>query len=250
MNLAQYLDATYLSLDVLQVEQERQVQLLAENVKSYSLRGICVRPQWVKTCKELLKDYNCEIASVIAFPTEKSTIQQQFENPTFGNVSTPEKINQVQEAFLLGATEVDVVLNTRFYNQDNVALFQTVYDEVLALQNACEHKRLKLILECDLLCADKLSVVMDGCLKAKVDCLKNATGYILDGKGATPDLIHKIKTRIVASIQPGTLLKASAGIKTHAQANMLIEAGADILGTSSIETILNLSSDSLLPSGY
>lgn len=237
--ISTYLDATYLSLEDSLETQKEKVTELCNDVVRYNLRGACVRTEWVSFCKTLLENTNYEIACVIAFPDAKSTTQEQTSTPTFGVIPTAQKTEAIKMAFALGATEVDVVLNTSFYLLPQSEMQEAIYTEVSALQVACAGKRLKLILECDLLPDDKLQKVIEACLKAKVDCLKNATGYIADGRGATLELIQSMREQI-NRISPDTLLKASAGIKTAEKASQLIELGANIIGTSSIAAILEL----------
>lgn len=59
--------------------------------------------------------------------------------------------------------------------------------------------------------------------------LKTSTGF--NAKGASEQAVRIL--RQTAGRHPGVGVKASGGIKTHAQALAMLEAGADVIGSSS-----------------
>ncbi len=89
-------------------------------------------------------------------------------------------------------------------------------------------KILKVILETSLLTSEEISVATKWAVDAGVDYIKTSTGFI--GEGATVENVKLIKSLIPESIG----IKASGGIKTKSQAEELLLAGADKIGTSSI----------------
>ncbi|MEO0477580.1 MAG: 2-deoxyribose-5-phosphate aldolase, partial [Planctomycetota bacterium] len=84
---------------------------------------------------------------------------------------------------------------------------------------------LKVILETSLLSDDEIRQVTRWAVDAGVDYIKTSTGFI--GAGVSVDHVALIKSIIPDSVG----IKASGGIRTIEQANALLAAGADKIGT-------------------
>jgi deoxyribose-phosphate aldolase len=85
----------------------------------------------------------------------------------------------------------------------------------------------KAILETAVLTEDETVLAARICEEAGVDYVKNSTGW---GKGgpATVEVIRLLRR----SVSPKVRVKASGGIRDAKTALALIEAGADLIGTS------------------
>jgi deoxyribose-phosphate aldolase len=85
----------------------------------------------------------------------------------------------------------------------------------------------KAILETAVLTEDETVLAARICEEAGVDYVKNSTGW---GKGgpATVEVIRLLRR----SVSPKVRVKASGGIRDAKTAIALIEAGADLIGTS------------------
>ena len=92
---------------------------------------------------------------------------------------------------------------------------------------------IKVILEAHLLTDVELRKVIEICIEAKADFIKNSTGF--NGGKADPVLITYLKSLVGDSIK----IKASGGIRSLEESVSLIEAGADRIGSSVANTFVN-----------
>ena len=108
--------------------------------------------------------------------------------------------------------------------------YEDIVDEISAIKMACQGKKLKVILETDLLENDEIYKAVKLCIEGGCDFVKTSTGFVKNGIGATVEAV-----KVMAEAVKGTnvKIKASAGIRTKEKAIALIEAGASRLGTSS-----------------
>jgi deoxyribose-phosphate aldolase len=98
---------------------------------------------------------------------------------------------------------------------------------------AADGAPVKAMLEAALLTPEELATAVELCAEAGVTFLKNSSGYW--GGQATPDLI----TELVRLSRGRLRVKASGGIRTMDQAVALLEAGAELLGSSAGVAILS-----------
>lgn len=124
-----------------------------------------------------------------------------------------------------GASEIDIVANLGAFKSGNHA---AVAQDVAAVRAAIPGKVLKVILETGLLTRAEMEALARICIGEGADFLKTCTGY--GPRGATVE--------DVTVLRPFGRVKASAGIRTLAQAVALVEAGAERLGTSATAAIL------------
>ena len=85
-------------------------------------------------------------------------------------------------------------------------------------------------METDLLEKEEIKKACEICIEAKADFVKTSTGFVKNGTGATAEDV-KLMAETVKS--KGLGVKASAGIRDKEKALLMIESGADRLGTSS-----------------
>jgi deoxyribose-phosphate aldolase len=233
--IEQYLDSTYLNIEP---DSAAQVRNLCHDAAEYAMRAVCVRPEFLSLARDILSGTSVGLATVIAFPTEKSTVAEQRKHHVFGREVVSAKVRGIQEALEHGATELDVVLSTNYYSLPECEAL--VREECQALVEASQGLLLKLIFECDLLCPHKLALVVTAALDAGVPCLKTSTGFLGDGQGATPSRISQLRTLADASGRE-ILVKASGGVRNYEQAKTLLDLGADIIGTSAAKSIILVS---------
>jgi deoxyribose-phosphate aldolase len=239
LDLKQYLDSTFLTLMDDPVIEEHSIKVLCQDVVLHKIRGVCVRPQWVKLAKNIV-GCQCKVATVIGFPCVKTTLQQESQTPSIGVVPIDVKVTEIKQAIAAGCDELDIVLNTSFYSiQNENERNQRILNELTVLKEASGLTPIKLIFEADLLPKVYLPQVIEYCAQVKIEFVKNATGYVKDGNGASSELIQQI-TQIIEDLnspfKPG--IKASGGILNSHQAKILIGLGASILGTSQAVPIL------------
>lgn len=209
MELKNFIEHTLLKQDG---TKEDLIKLFDEAIK-YEFLGICVNPCHVKFASEYLKNYSTKIVTVVGFP--------------LGASKSEVKAFEANQAVKDGADEIDMVLNVGEMKNKN---YEYIRKDVELVKNACEDKKLKVILETDLLTAEEIKKATELCVEAGCDFVKTSTGFVKNGIGATVEAVE-----IMASVVKNTnvLIKASAGIKTKEKALALINAGASRLGTSS-----------------
>ena len=136
-----------------------------------------------------------------------------------GDVTT-----QCAHAIEHGADEVDVVQNIRAILMGDL---HAARDKVASVVWAAGAKRVKVILETGLLSFDQ---IVDSCAAIEAGgahFVKTCTGF--GPRGASLDDIQIMRCAVGDRLG----IKASGGIKNRETADVMIEAGADLLGTSS-----------------
>ncbi|MCA9789765.1 MAG: deoxyribose-phosphate aldolase, partial [Cyanobacteria bacterium HKST-UBA05] len=245
MTLAACLDATKLTFSDDEDGYEVIKQLCADAVE-YGYRAVCVPPDYVGLARSFLTEFNEGhpqpgplIATVIGFPFDKRTLENEQQQPSVGKVPVAEKIATIEQVLMVngqkGADELDVVMNVADFKATQAL------DELDALKNAAGLTPIKLIIEVDLLRNEEISWVTHLCCEAGIAFVKTSTGMVAGGQGATRQVVMQIRDAIDSyprMVKPG--IKASGGIKTAEQAQALLDAGASVLGTSSPKALLGL----------
>lgn len=207
--LAKYIEHTLLKQDAKKEELEK----LFQEAKEHDFKGVCVNPVNVKFAKEFLSGSDVKIVTVVGFPLGASVSEA--------------KAFEAQKAIEDGADEIDMVINVSSLKDKNYDLTKS---DVALVKKACGGKLLKVILETDLLEKEEIKKACEICCETGADFVKTSTGFVKNGVGAKVEDV-KLMAEIVNGF--GLRVKASAGIRDKAKALLLIEAGADRLGTSS-----------------
>lgn len=174
------------------------VKLCAE-AKKYQFWSVCVNPVWVK----LAKKQGVRVCSVVGFPLGANTLAI--------------KAAEIKQAVKDGADEVDMVINQA----------GNVLQEVKAAVKAAQGRAVKIIIETCYL-TDKEKVLAAKLVKAAgAQFVKTSTGF--GPGGATVEDVRLLRK----TVGPDFGVKASGGIKTRQQAEAMIKAGANRIGTSS-----------------
>lgn len=208
-NLNKYIEHTLLKQDATKKELEK---LFSEAVE-HKFLGVCVNPCNISFAKEKLKNSDVKIVTVVGFPL---------------GASKPEaKAFEAELAVKDGADEVDMVINVGLIKDKD---FETVKKDVATVKAACADKKLKVILETDLLTSEEIEQACRICVEAKADFVKTSTGFVKNGVGAKAEDVELM----YKTVSPyGLQVKASAGIRDKQKAVEMINAGAVRLGTSS-----------------
>jgi deoxyribose-phosphate aldolase len=180
------------------------------------VRSVVVKPVHVALARRLLEGSGIRVVSVIGFP--------------HGNSTPAVKASEVSAAVRDGADEVDVVVNIGALCEGR---WEVVQQELRSVVAASDGRPVKVILETALL-DDAVKVQACGLAAASgAAYVKTSTGF--SRAGATVADVALLR-RTVGS---GMGVKASGGIRTLADATAMIGAGADLIGTSQTEAILN-----------
>ena len=207
MELAKYIDHTLLKTDA----QRADVTKLIEEAKAYHFASVCVSPIWVSYVSEALRDTGIKTCTVIGFPQ--------------GATPSAVKAFETKQAVADGADEVDMVIAVgRLKDSDDAY----VKADIEAVVQAAGGKALtKVIIETCLLTDEEKR---RACLLAKeagADFVKTSTGFAAGGATAAD-------VRLMRECVGETMgVKAAGGIRSRADAEAMLAAGATRLGTSS-----------------
>lgn len=189
-----------------------QIQALCQEALEYHFGAVCVNSCWTALCTQLLQGSGIKVASVIGFP--------------WGTPAAAAKSAEARQAILDGACELDMVLNYGKLKSGDYTYVAHDIREVVRL--AHKHDALvKVILETSVLSEEEKVIA---CLIAKevgADFVKTSTGFA--SGGATVEDIALMR-KVVG---PDMGVKASGGVRSFADAQKMLAAGATRIGTSS-----------------
>lgn len=205
-NLQRYIEHTNLKPTI----SHHDIEKLVEEAIRHQFVGICVPPFWVKKAKRDLGASDVQLVTVIGFP--------------LGYHMAETKLAEMELAIKTGADELDMVMNVSAMKSD----MPWVKIEIArCAQLAHEHEKiLKVIIETAYLNEKELELACRWCADAGVDFVKTSTGFA--PSGAKVEDIRKMRELLPSHVG----IKASGGIRSLADAEALIKAGADRLGTS------------------
>ena len=212
MNLAKYIDHT-----LLKPESTREdILRVCEEEKRYDTASVCVNPFWIGFVAEQLKDTDVTPCCVIGFP--------------LGATLSSVKAFETAEAIKDGAKEVDMVMNVGAARGGE---WDTVYEDIKAVVDAAKGKALvKVIIETCLLTDEQKVKACELSKKAGADFVKTSTGFSTGG-ATVEDVALMRKT-----VGPEMGVKASGGVRSKADAEAMIAAGASRIGASSSKKII------------
>jgi deoxyribose-phosphate aldolase len=191
-------------------DRTRIVALCAE-CREYGFDGAMVLPCWVPLAREELAGTDVSVCSAAGFP--------------MGGDGHIAKASAVRDAVAAGAEEVDVM--------PNIGFLKSGMDEELAAEmdlmvEASGDAVCKAMLELGALDEDEAERVLSLAVEAGFDYVKTSSGWGEGGK-ATVERVRFLRENAPADVK----VKASGGIRTAADAEALLDAGADLLGSSS-----------------
>jgi deoxyribose-phosphate aldolase len=148
-----------------------------------------------------------------------------------GAHGTAVKASEAAESVLLGADEIDLVINLGWAKEGR---FADIEDQIRAVREAAPRPVvLKVIIESAALTGDEIVAACQAAVAAEADFVKTSTGFHPAG-GASVAAV-----RLMAQTVGGRAeVKASGGIRTLAAARSMIDAGATRLGLSATRAIL------------
>lgn len=206
-SMAQMIDHTNLKPDA----TIDQITALCLEAKKYHFKSVCVNSCWVRLCAELLRGSGVKVCSVVGFP--------------LGAMIPEAKAAEAEMAIENGATEIDMVINIGALKSKD---YRMVAKDILGVvQTAHSHDVLvKVIIETCLLTNDEKKIA---CLIAKAleaDFVKTSTGFSTGG--ATIEDVRLMRQTVGDEVG----VKASGGIRTKADAEKMVNAGANRIGAS------------------
>lgn len=206
MELNRYIDHTLLK----PTATRQQILQLAEQAKEYEFRAVCVHGCWTSLCSAELAGTEVSVATVVGFP--------------LGAMAMRAKAFEAEQAIEDGAVELDMVLNIGALKDRD---YELVRSDIAAVTSvAGDTARTKVIIETSELTDDEKRIACEIAESAGAAFVKTSTGFA--SGGATVDDVALMRRSVGAHVK----VKASGGIRSRADAEAMIEAGAERLGTS------------------
>jgi deoxyribose-phosphate aldolase len=188
----------------------------AQIVRAWRIGYYCVQPCWVTLAARLLADTQARIVSVVGFPhgCDRAEVKAQASALAVGE----------------GAREIDMVLNFGALKSGDA---KAAAADIEAVVRAAQDAPVKVILETAALTDDEKRLGCRLAVAAGAAFVKTSTGFHPAG-GATGADVQLLR----AMVGPNVGVKASGGIRTLADAQAMLAAGASRLGTSASAAIL------------
>lgn len=205
MDYAKYIDHTLLKATATKAE----ITKLLEEAKEYHFKSVCVNPYYVSYAKEVLRDTDVLVCTVIGFPLGQNT--------------TNVKVLETKDAILNGADEIDMVINVAAVKDKDDKLVEM---EIRAIKEACGPRTLKVILETCYLTDEEIVRASKLAEKANADFVKTSTGF--GTNGATVEAVKLMRETVGKTMG----VKASGGIRSKEDMEKMIEVGATRIGAS------------------
>jgi len=198
--------------------QKSDIFSLCEEAAEYGFSSVCVASRWVATAHKELASTDVKVCSVVGFP--------------HGNSSTHAKVSETMQALRDGAVEIDMVMSVGDMKAGN---FEGVHNDILEVSKVVKQHAgcLKVILETGYLDDDEVVKACIIAVKAGVDFVKTSTGF--GPSGADPETVALMRKTVGEQVG----VKAAGGIKTLADAQKMLNAGASRLGCSSSVDLIN-----------
>lgn len=206
--LARMIDHTILKPEATQAD----VKKLCEEALKHNFFSCCVNSSWVRYVAQILRGSSVKVCAVVGFP--------------LGAAAPEIKALEARRAIREGAKEIDMVINVGLVKSGD---WEAVTKDIRAVAEACKDggALLKVILETCLLTKDEIVKACEASMRARADYVKTSTGF--NKGGATAEDIA-LMARTVAPKRLG--VKASGGVRTYADAMLMIRNGATRVGSS------------------
>ncbi len=208
--LASIIDHTLLRSDAVPEDIER----LCEEAIRYGFYSACINPLWVSLASAILRKSSPVVCSVIGFPLGSTNCMGQ----------------EAATAVDHGAGELDMVIPIGHLKSGNIKGTSACIKDVVRAG-----KPVKVILETCLLTDEEKILACRIAMDSGASWVKTSTGF--SSGGATVSDVALMRSAVGEALG----VKASGGIRTLADALVMVEAGASRLGCSaSIDIVESL----------
>jgi deoxyribose-phosphate aldolase len=206
-DMAAFIDHTLLKPEATYAEVDK----LCDEARQHGFASVCINPVHVKRCAERLRGAIPVVCTVIGFP--------------LGATPREVKALEARRAIRDGAREIDMVIAIGALKSGD---HPYVYDDIRIVAEAARDGSalVKVIIETALLTDDEKVAACVLSKRAQADFVKTSTGFAKGGATA-----HDVALMAKAvDFQLG--VKASGGIRSAADAEQMIVAGATRIGAS------------------
>ena len=244
MNIAEYLDSTYLKTplqaDISEDETLRKVKDLAQEAINHHLFAVMIRPDYVSEIRKYILERNSDVVlgTVIGFHE--------------GTYSLDEKLKEASKAIGDGADELDFVINYSEYLKRNL---EYVREEFLKCTRLCiqNQKVAKWIIEIAALSDEQIADLTKNISNwaeenfsdndlSKI-FVKSSTGFY-ETKDVKPNGATFEGVKIMLDNAGKLPVKAAGGVRTPEDAEKMINLGVKRIGTSSALALIKDESSS------
>lgn len=196
---------------------------LCSEAAEHKFRGVCVNPRHVATAISSLKRIDngegVRIITVVGFPLGANT--------------TETKIAEAIQAIENGANEVDVVWDLASFKQKEY--WRTLL-QLTKIREAIYGEVMKVIVEECYLTGAEQEIAYQIVEDSGADYIKTSTGF---GKSGARLTTVRFWNQLRLRGKDNLKIKAAGGIKDYETAELFIDFGADVLGTSHGIAIIN-----------
>lgn len=196
---------------------ERDIRAGADIVRSWQVGFYCVQPCWIASAVDALSGTDARVVGVIGFP--------------HGCDRAEAKARAAAIAAGDGAREIDMVMNFGALKSADAA---TAAADIAAVVRAATGIPVKVILEAAALTDAEKRLACQLARDGGARFVKTSTGFHPSG-GATAADVRLLR----AAVGPEFGVKASGGIRSLGNAQAMIDAGANRIGTSASAAILS-----------
>ncbi|MCA1588775.1 MAG: deoxyribose-phosphate aldolase [Chloroflexi bacterium] len=169
-----------------------------------SVAALCVYPNMIPTAVEALRGSSVKVASVATyFPSGAAPLEV--------------KLHDVRSAIEMGADEIDMVIDRGAFLAGD---YETVYDEIVAVKEACGQAHLKVILETgELETYDNARRASVLAMAAGADFIKTSTGKVNPASTLPGSLVMMEAIRdFYGQTGRAVGMKSAGGIRTAKEA--------------------------------
>lgn len=205
MQLAPYIDHTLLKATATLAD----IRILCEEARQHSFYAVCINPVFIPHARTWLEGSDVKVATVCGFP--------------LGAVSSEQKALEARLSAEAGADEIDMVIHV---GSALAGDWDAVEADVRAVRRAVPEQVLKVIIETCYLSDEQKRRATEAAVQGGADFVKTSTGF---GTGGATVEDVKLMSEVIAG---RAQIKAAGGVRTPADAQAMIEAGATRLGTS------------------
>ncbi len=188
-----------------------QIEKVCAEARQYGFASVCVNPTHVRLAAKLLRKSGVAACTVVGFP--------------LGANAAEVKAYEAEIALAQGATEIDMVINVGALKAGDDRLVARDIRGVARVVHAAG-KLLKVIIETALLTDDEKRRACLIAKRAGCDFVKTSTGF--STAGATVADVRLMRE----TVGPKLGVKAAGGVRSLADAEAMLAAGATRLGTS------------------
>jgi deoxyribose-phosphate aldolase len=192
-----------------------EVQKICQEALELKTATVCVNTRWLPLVTKALEGSDVLPIAVVGFP--------------LGACMTAAKVFETELAIKYGAQEIDMVIDVGALKDGD---HQHVEEDIQAVVEAAGRVPVKVILETCLLTDEQKRRACQLCKAAGAAFVKTSTGFAKSG--ATIEDIKLMR----AEVGPHMGVKASGGIRSHKDAQAMVDAGASRIGASASVAIM------------